>query len=245
MSSPVISFDAAGTLIQVNKPVGATYASIARRHGITVEETALKAAFRQAWGRVPAPQWPEGTCAPDDDKGWWRQLVAEVFHSARSQPLTEAELEPLFEDLYAHFAQPEAWTVFEDVLPALTDLKQDHRLCVLSNFDRRLRSILSGHGLEGFFDQIILSSEVGTSKPHPRMYETARRLMDADVTRSWHVGDDRRCDEEGASACGWNAFLVARPQQGLADFVEKVRFQANISLHISSERVGSPPHPRR
>lgn len=224
MPHPLISFDAAGTLIQVREPVGQTYADYARIHGVSVEAATLKQAFRQAWGRIPVPVWPEGECSPDDDRSWWRSLVAEVFSAATGEPLADGVLEPLFDELYAHFAQPGAWVVFDDVLPALTDLSRDHQLCVLSNFDRRLRSILEGHDLMRFFEHVILSSEVGASKPHPRMFDTALRLHGADAASSWHVGDDARCDVQGAKECGWKSFAVARPDQGLQDFVSKVRF---------------------
>ena len=230
MPLPLISFDAAGTLIQVREPVGKTYAQFAKRHGIVVEEAALKQAFRSVWGGLDVPLWPEGTCSPDDDRSWWRGLVGQVFALAAVAPVPEATLDPLFDELYSHFALPEAWTVFDDVLPALTDLARDHRLCVLSNFDRRLRSVLSGHGLDRFFEHIILSSEVGAAKPHQRMFDTALQLMNAGAVTSWHVGDDLRCDVQGAKSGGWRAFAVARPEQSLLHFVEKVRSPANSSL---------------
>lgn len=233
MPLPLISFDAAGTLIQVREPVGQTYAQFAKRHGIVVEEAALKQAFRSVWGGLNVPLWPEGQCAPDDDRSWWRGLVGEVFSQAADVPVPDETLDPLFDELYAHFAQADAWMVFDDVLPVLTDLSRDHRLCVLSNFDRRLRSVLAGHGLDRFFEHIILSSEVGASKPHPRMFDTALHLMEADAATSWHVGDDLRCDVEGAESRGWRAFAVDRPERSLLHFMEKVRSQTNSSLRTA------------
>lgn len=233
LSRPVISFDAAGTLIQVCEPVGRTYAAFAQQWGVSVEEAALKPAFRQVWGRLPVREWPEGQCAPDDDRSWWRELVGQVFAEATGAPLPEATLGPLFDALYAHFALPEAWFVYEEVKPVLEDLARDHRLCVLSNFDRRLKGILAGHGLAGYFDEVILSSEVGVSKPHPRMFETAQRRMQAVPAASWHVGDDERCDVQGALASGWRAFSVARPERDLRHLLEKVRLEANSSLRTA------------
>lgn len=227
MPRPLISFDAAGTLIQVRRPVGQTYAEFAHHYGIKVQPTALKLAFRSVWSRLATPIWPEDESAPDDDRSWWKGLVREVFEEALQAPLAESVLEPLFDSLYDHFAEPDAWYVFDDVVPTLTDLSKDHQFCVLSNFDGRLRRILSGHGLEHFFEHIIISSEVGASKPHPRMFETALRLMNAEASTSWHVGDDERCDIQGAQACGWRAFVVSRPESSLLDLVEKVRSEGN------------------
>ena len=223
MSLPLISFDAAGTLIQVSQPVGRTYAEFAARHGIQVDETALKRAFKSLWGQIPPPHRPEGVKADDDERSWWQQLAARVFETALGTAIPREVFEPLFDGLYRHFAQPEAWIVFDDVKPVLDDLAQDHALCVLSNFDRRLLQILEGHEMTSYFSHVILSSEVGAAKPHPRMFDTALRLMEATPEESWHVGDDDHCDIQGARVLGWKAFAVSRPEQSLWHLLEKVR----------------------
>lgn len=221
----LISFDAAGTLIQVSEPVGQTYARLAAAQGIAADPETLTAAFRTAWSTEPVPLRPEGQASPDDDRSWWFRLVGRVFAAVLGEPLAECRLAPLFERLYGHYARPEAWTLFDDVRPALEDLGRDHTLCVLSNFDRRLCRILAGHGLDRHFAAVILSSEVGASKPHPRMFAEALRRLQVPAAHSLHVGDDWRCDVEGARACGWQAFAVYRPGQGLGKLVEKVRLQ--------------------
>ncbi|HYF34015.1 MAG TPA: HAD-IA family hydrolase [Prosthecobacter sp.] len=221
----LISFDAAGTLIGVREPVGETYAAHAARHGIYVAPAALKLAFRSLWAQVPPPHWPEGQVSPDDDRGWWKGFAEQVFAQALGQPVEPARFEPLFDDLYRHYADASAWVVFEDVVPTLEALSPDYELCVLSNFDRRLVRILEGHGLARHFRRVILSSEVGAAKPHPRMFETALRHFDVSPEECLHVGDDDRCDVQAARQNGWQAFAVNRPDEGLADLVEKVRCQ--------------------
>ncbi|MDZ4289350.1 MAG: HAD-IA family hydrolase [Prosthecobacter sp.] len=243
MSNSLISFDAAGTLIQVREQVAVTYARMARVHGVEIREADLKSAFHSVWSRLPPPLWPEGEGSPDDDRLWWRELVHAVFAEALGVPLPAGLLDALFDELYAHYANAEAWTVFDDVRPALAELQQDHTLCVLSNFDRRLRTILRGHELDGFFAHIILSSEVGAAKPHGRMFGAALRLHDAIPEASLHVGDDLHCDVEGAAAQGWHAFHVARPASGLALLVEKVRSGAYYGLRSAQKSIANPPLP--
>lgn len=223
MSQNIISFDAAGTLIQVAKPVGQTYAELAKHHGVQVSEEALKRAFRSVWGRLPTPLRPEGVMADDDERSWWWSLALQVFEVALGDTLPLKMFYPLFDDLYHHFAKPEAWIVYDDVEPVLKELIQDHRLCVLSNFDRRLLGLLEGHGIRHYFEHVILSSEVGASKPHPRMFDTVMRVMNVGSECIWHVGDDLRCDIEGAQAMGWQSFAVERPGNDLWRLLEKVR----------------------
>lgn len=230
MPLQTLFFDAAGTLIRPAEPVGKTYAAYALRHGIAVEPEPLMQAFRIAWKETPPPLHPAGQPAADDDRGWWLTLVGKVFGHVLGAPMAEAPLNDLFDQLYQHYAQPQAWSVFDDVAPALSALSQDHRLLVLSNFDRRLRSILAGHGLLPFFEQVIISSEVGAAKPHARMFQAALAAGGCSPHEALHIGDDVTCDLSGAQSCGIHAFHVKRPENGLAEMVQKVRSGAYSGL---------------
>jgi putative hydrolase of the HAD superfamily len=227
----VVTFDAAGTLIRTARPVGETYAEAAADVGVQVDAHAVMAAFRFVWKSLPPPLHPRGKRSVDDDRGWWKQLVTRVFTHVLGRPMQEEVRDELFEFLYAHYARPEAWSVFEDVRPALEELASHVRLFVLSNFDRRLRGILDGHGLGRFFEQVVISSEVGAAKPNPRMFEAVLELAGCTAADCLHVGDDVVCDIDGAQAAGMHAFKVTRPGQGLDVLVEKVRFGAFSGLH--------------
>ncbi len=223
-------FDAAGTLIRPAESVGHTYAQHALRQGISVGPEAIMQAFRTVWKQTPPPLHPVGQPAADDDRGWWRRLVGDVFGLVLGAPLQENALDDLFDGLYSFYARAEAWSVFDDVLPALEDLARDHQLLVLSNFDRRLHSILGGHDLLRFFDEVIISSEVGAAKPHPRMFEAALAAAGCQPGQALHIGDDARCDLGGAQSCGIHAFQVKRPENNLGLLVQKVRSGAYSGL---------------
>ncbi len=215
MAIKTVFFDAAGTLIYLREPVGEVYASVARNHGIYVTAEASNQGFRSAWKNLQPPVHPENTAPADDDRSWWRRLVEATFVHAMGKELPQGALVPLFDELYAHFAQPEAWCVYDDVRPALESLQGRCRLFVLSNFDKRLRLILQGHDLAKYFETVILSSEVGASKPHPRMFADALRVAQASPGECLHVGDDEKADIAGAAAAGMKTCHVKRPHQGL------------------------------
>lgn len=230
MPLQAVFFDAAGTLIEPAEPVGTTYARFAAQHGIMTDPAAVMKAFRTAWKDSPPALHPPGECSADDDRGWWQALVADTFSRVLGTPLADDVLQRLFPALYDHFARPDAWVVYEDVPPALEILSQDHNLLVLSNFDRRLRSILAGHDLTRFFSNIILSSEVGAAKPHPRMFEAALAAAGHAPGDCLHVGDDWKCDAEGAERAGIHFFAVQRPENSLGTLVQKVRSGAYSGL---------------
>ena len=215
-------FDAAGTLFELREPVGVTYARLAEEQGIRVAPESLDAAFRKSWKALPPPLRAEGETNTDDDRSWWRTLVGHTFGLASPEPIEAERLDALFDQAFAFYAKADAWQLFDDVRPALEALQGHYRLLVLSNFDSRLRSVLEGLGLTPFFERIIVSSEVGAAKPHPRMFETALRACGQPASACLHIGDDARCDDEGARQAGVDSFLLDRPVVTLASLVEKL-----------------------
>ncbi|WP_166442922.1 HAD-IA family hydrolase [Phragmitibacter flavus] len=213
-------FDAAGTLIELRESVGQTYSRIAATHGLNVDPIQLQQNFRTAWKTHP-PVLHETGPSPDDDRSWWQSLVATTFAITLGKPLPDTTLLPLFHDLYHHFESPNAWQLFPDVLPTLQSLAPNYPLHILSNFDRRLHSILHGLGIHHFFTTITLSSEVGASKPHPRIFAHAQTQADiTDPTHCLLVGDDQQCDHDGALLAGWHPYLLDRPQHTLGDLLK-------------------------
>jgi putative hydrolase of the HAD superfamily len=141
------------------------------------------------------------------------------------------EMEPIFDDLYEHYAYAGAWQLFDDVRPVLEKLKEGHTLLVLSNFDKRLRNILEGLEIAHYFDRIIVSSEVGAWKPDARMFRTALEAARTPAQDCLHVGDDPRCDEQGARAAGMKSLRVHRPEVTLHTLLQKIEAGAFSSLH--------------
>ncbi len=215
-------FDAAGTLITPAEPVPEVYARVAGRHGFAAPSEAVKTAFARVWQSTPPPLHPEGSPSGDGDCSWWRGLVERIFAEAAPPGVPEPLFDGLFDELYMHYAQPEAWRLFPDVRPALDLLSPHFELHVLSNFDRRLHAILSGLGLAGRFQTVTISSDAGASKPHPRLFHHALKHAGAEAVSSACIGDEREADLLGATAAGMHAFLLNRPATNLTELAEKL-----------------------
>lgn len=212
-----ILFDAAGTLFHLPQGVGYHYAIAGRDVGLSLDPPAVDRAFAAAWKRMPRR---ESTRAPreDDDKGWWRALVEQVL--ADVAPAThELDRDAFFEAAYGHFAEAGVWELFPDVLEALEALRPHYRLAVVSNFDGRLRMIVEQLGISRYFDQVVISSEVGADKPDRFIFERALALLGVAPAEALHVGDDPGHDWEGASAAGLRVFKLERPRNSLRDVV--------------------------
>ena len=209
MSIDCVSLDAAGTLITVAEPVGATYARLAAAHGIGTDAAALGEGFRRVYPHMPPMAFPglAGAALQVAERGWWRRLVAGVFGDAAGAPGFDA----FFAEVYAHYAAPAAWRVYDEVPAVLAALRERRlSLVVTSNFDTRLHGILEGTGLRAAVDAVVCSTEAGAAKPDPRVFAAACAATGHPPARALHVGDDRRADVEGARAAGLRALLVAR-----------------------------------
>jgi putative hydrolase of the HAD superfamily len=208
-----------GTLIYLPQPVGHHYRVIAERHGPAPDEGSLERAFRLAWTQMPARPVTK-VPRPDDDKGWWRELVGRVFEMASpGRPISEA----CFEEIYSHFATPGVWALYPDAAGVLAALAKDHRLAVISNFDRRLRPILDQLGVLRLFEKVILSSEAGADKPARHIFEHALGALNVRAANALHVGDDPAQDWEAAAAAGMKVYKLERPKNSLAGLAEYLR----------------------
>ena len=199
----VVTFDAAGTLIRLVDPP--TYAKTAELFGYNLNPGRVQDAFRKAWKSFPPPPESRGP-HPDDERGWWRRLVAKTIDDAGYEI---DRFDDYFAEVYQTFARPGAWVLFPEVLLILPKLKRlEIRLGVISNFDRRLYDVLLHLGVRDAFEHVVISSEVGAQKPAARIFlETARRF-EVDVEEILHVGDDLDSDYGGARSSGLRALLV-------------------------------------
>jgi putative hydrolase of the HAD superfamily len=213
----IIFFDAAGTLFHLPRGVGWHYREVARRHGRELDVDGLDAAFRAAWKRMPAPP-ATGAPRPDDDKGWWRELVGMVLDQCGAD--SGFDRGAYFEEVYAEFTKPGIWELYPEVPEVLERLRRNCRLAVISNFDGRLRPILDTLGIAPFFEHVTVSSEAGADKPDARIFQSALRACGAAPTEALHAGDDPVCDWEGAAAAGLHVFRLDRPRNSLRALLE-------------------------
>jgi len=116
------------------------------------------------------------------EAGPWAQALADCFTE-----LKEAAVAP-----------------FPGAVAALEELRsRGVRLGLVTNgsseFQRRK---LRDHGLERFFETIVIEGELGIGKPSPEAFERALAALDARPEDAWMVGDNLEADIAGANALG-------------------------------------------
>jgi putative hydrolase of the HAD superfamily len=211
-----VTLDAAGTLIRLQRPVGETYALMAREHGIPVDAEDIGRAFRTVFPRMSPLAFgsTDRKTLERQERSWWRTLVRGCLGRHGQHPAFGA----YFSDLYAYYGDAGAWALYPEVMPLLQRLEgADVAAAVVSNFDTRLHAVLEQLGVHGRFRAVLCSTEVGAAKPDPRIFQSACARLRTDAAATLHVGDDRRADLEGARGAGLEARWVQRgtvPQAG-------------------------------
>ena len=215
-----IIFDVGGTLICPAKPVGETYAAFAYHYGEKLAAEATTTAFFAAFHACPREK--DGVPSNGDDRAWWKQVVrrslpGEVFADPKNFDL-------FFEAVYFHYAKPEAWEVYPEVMEVLEALRDyDVELAVLSNWDNRLHPVLDGHGIGEFLPRRFISTELGWEKPDPAIYRHVAEQLRHPAGSLLSVGDHARNDVEAPRKAGWQALQIERPKRDLWSAVQKLK----------------------
>jgi putative hydrolase of the HAD superfamily len=219
-SPKAIFFDAVGTLFYLTRTVGDHYALIGSEVGLSLDAQQLDRAFYMAWKQMPARAAINGP-RPNDDKGWWRELVHLVLDQV-APSLSELDRDNFFEIAYEHFAEAGVWELYPEVFDVLERLQPRLQLAVVSNFDGRLRLILEHLGVSKFLERVFVSSEIGADKPDPEIFRRAVKLIKLKPDQVLHVGDDPDRDWKAANAAGLSVFQLDREKNSLRDLLTAI-----------------------
>ncbi|MHA2244240.1 MAG: HAD family hydrolase [Candidatus Hodarchaeales archaeon] len=103
------------------------------------------------------------------------------------------------------------WTLYKDVLPCLTMLK-DLPLGVISNGDgKQQRKKLAE--INSFFSSIVISDEIGFRKPHPEIFKRSSKELNLSLKDILYVGDQLETDVLGALNSGMRSVWINRTYQ--------------------------------
>src|SRR5579871_1066226 len=208
-----IIFDVGGTLICPARPVGETYAEVARRHDVKLSAEATSAAFAAAV-RGSSPRRQDLVPRNGDDRAWWKTIVRRCLPEGAFADDKTFEL--FFEAVYVHYGKPQAWELYPEVVEVLDTLRDyEIELGVLSNWDSRLHAVLDGHGIGERFPVRFVSSELGWEKPDPAIYRHVAEQLRLAPGALLSVGDHPQNDVEAPRKAGWQVLQIERPKRDL------------------------------
>jgi putative hydrolase of the HAD superfamily len=201
-----VFFDAGHTLIHAVPSIGQVYSDVTREMGVTLPPER----FASLLGPLFRRHMPSGGESSDAlDVAMWR-AVTRAMHAALPE-MASVDVERWFAGLYERFGRGDAWAMYEDVPPALAELRaRGLKLGIISNWDTRLRRIVREVGLADRVDFTKISAEVGRRKPDARIFEAALEEAGVRPQEALHVGDLVEEDVVGAAGAGIRPVLILR-----------------------------------
>ncbi len=228
-----VALDAAGTLITVRRPVGETYADVARDHGANLDPARLSEAFRGVFATMPALAFESAPSMELQrlERQWWRELVRRVVAEVGEVDA----FQPFFDALYDHYSRGGAWQLYPEVKAVLAELREAGlRIAVVSNFDSRLENILTALEVDRYLSALVYSSRAGSAKPDARIFELALDELGCAPGETLFVGDSMKADYHGALNAGLVPVLVDRGDAATsATDTRRVRDLAGIWAHLA------------
>src|SRR5262249_20332851 len=131
--------------------------------------------------------------------------------------LADAEADRRFASYVASYEQ--AWAVFPDVVPCLTQLA-GLSLGIISNGNAvQQRQKLEVLGLAAWFPVVLISEEVGFAKPDPWLFPLACQHVGVPPIQCVYVGDRLDTDARAAQAAGLTGIWLQRttPHEVISD----------------------------
>ena len=93
--------------------------------------------------------------------------------------------------------------------------EKGYRISLVSNFDHAptVWELLDKFGIADFFENVVISEQVGWRKPHRKIFEFAFAKLDETPQNAIFVGDNPEADIIGASQFGIDSVWVKRKEQ--------------------------------
>lgn len=210
MKYGAVSFDAAGTLIDVAWDPAAIAVESALLAGLDLPD---RQGAGETYGRLLHSRWStfqelNRQRSPEICDAFWRELGADWLRRI-GQPAEAIGKVSAIADRLIFGPESKVFRLFPDTLGCLEDIKsRGVPMILLSNWDVSLHRVCEMLGLTAFFDHVIASLEEGVEKPDLGLFQIAQdRVRTSPVL---HIGDDPLADVHGARSFGWDALLLDR-----------------------------------
>ncbi len=126
---------------------------------------------------------------------------------------------------------------FEGVADVLCKLKKCFKLGLLTNaYDSsEQRERICASGLHQYFDEILVSCEVGFYKPDPKVFLNILSKLDVLPEKAVYIGDSIKHDVRGANSAGVKSVLFSRSSKRVSNNADYQVHGVEELLSLASE----------
>ncbi len=192
---------------------------------IRMESSEFKSEWKK-WAQVFFDMYSSGKLTFDEQR---KARVSKLFELNGFPLKDETELENRF-NLYWSVYEKE-YGLFPDALPALKKISfLKIPMGIISNGDsKNQRGKLIRAGVLDFFSPIVISSEIGFSKPDEKIFLKAMELAGSLPKDTWYIGDSIIHDIEPARKLKINTLYLNRKRKAELKIEEENPFYAEVN----------------
>lgn len=131
------------------------------------------------------------------------------FYKLFSENLPELQInniEDLAKDMVYNTSK---YVFYEDVKEVIPRFKNKYKMAVVSDAWPSLENVFIDADMKKYFEIIVISTQIGTLKPDPRMYETAIERLQVNNSEAIFI-DDNINNCLGAERLGIKSILMSR-----------------------------------
>ena len=104
----------------------------------------------------------------------------------------------------------------------LRSLRPEHKVCLVSNAWSGLRAFITRQKFDDIFDDMVISAEVGVTKPDARIYRLALEKLGVQPEESVFL-DDVLVNVEAARTVGMSGIHFTRPEKALEELKQLLK----------------------
>lgn len=227
---PAIFFDIDGTLVDYGAAEHSAACLFHSEHGARLGQD--RAAFLARWQDVTEKHFERYLSGELSYQGQRRARLREIF--GPGQPLADAQADALFDGYLRAFER--SWQLYPDVADCLASLA-GCTLGIISNGDSvQQRQKLDSLGIAGHFTHVLISGDIGVSKPDPAIFRAACAMAGRAPSACLYVGDKRAVDAEGAARAGLAPVWLNRLDGRRPDGLPTIHGLPELHGHLASWR---------
>lgn len=145
------------------------------------------------------------------------------------QEINDKEARLIYQKYHQYFLH--SCVAFSDVIPTLEQLK-DFKLGIITNGTTSDQiDKLRNNGLLHYFNPIVISEEVGFSKPQQEIFDLAAKQTNQLLAECIFIGDSYELDYQGGHAAGMKAIWLDRNKTKIDFQCEKVHSLVELLHH--------------
>ena len=208
-----IIFDLHYTILRLSPSRGVIYQRIFKKHGFNAHPREIKKVFSDIWNRYGDNKISEDSKKHHKEKDieeWWFDFH---FRMLKKLGLKNKDVARMINrDISNQFySNHQIHKMYDDAKKILPFLKgQGIKLILATNGYKSTKSVIKHFGLNKYFDHILISCDIGISKPNPKLYQFISKRLSLKPKEILCIGDSYPTDIIGARMSGCGAAIIDR-----------------------------------